>query len=54
MPVFAIGGLDRSRLPEVVAAGLHRVCVIRALSTATDPEAEARAFKAALSPTASR
>jgi thiamine-phosphate diphosphorylase len=49
VPVFAIGGLDRARLPEVVAAGLRRVCVIRALATAADPEAEARAFKAALS-----
>src|SRR5207237_6248323 len=39
-PVFAIGGLDRARLPEVVAAGVRRVCVIRALSTAADPEAE--------------
>ena len=48
VPVFAIGGLDRARLSEVVAVGLHRVCVIRALSTATDPEAEARAFKALL------
>jgi thiamine-phosphate diphosphorylase len=49
VPVFAIGGLERARLPEVIAAGLHRVCVIRALSTADDPEAEATALKAALS-----
>jgi thiamine-phosphate diphosphorylase len=49
VPVFAIGGLERARLPEVIAAGLHRVCVIRALSTAADPEAEATALKAALS-----
>jgi thiamine-phosphate diphosphorylase len=48
VPVFAIGGLDRGRLPDLLAAGLHRVCVIRALSTTPDPEAEARAFKAAL------
>jgi thiamine-phosphate pyrophosphorylase len=49
VPVFAIGGLDRVRLAEVVAAGLRRVCVIRALSVASDPEAEAWAFKAMLS-----
>jgi thiamine-phosphate pyrophosphorylase len=48
VPVFAVGGLDRARLPEAMAAGVRRVCVIRALSTATDPEAEARAFKVAL------
>ncbi len=48
-PVFAIGGIDRSRLPELRAAGLTRVCAIRALGEAEDPEAEARAWKAALS-----
>jgi thiamine-phosphate pyrophosphorylase len=48
VPVFAIGGLDRARLQEAKAAGVRRICVIRALSTAADPEAEARAFKAAL------
>jgi thiamine-phosphate pyrophosphorylase len=49
VPVFAIGGVERARVPELIAAGVRRVCVIRALSTAADPEAEARAFKAALS-----
>ena len=34
VPVFAIGGLDRARLPETIAAGVRRVCVIRALSNA--------------------
>lgn len=48
LPVFAIGGVDRSRLPELRAAGLTRVCAIRALGEAADPEAEARAWKAAL------
>ena len=48
LPVFAIGGIDRSRLPELRAAGLVRVCAIRALGEAEDPEAEARAWKAAL------
>jgi thiamine-phosphate pyrophosphorylase len=48
VPVFAIGGLDRSRLPEAIAAGVRRVCVIRALSMAADPEADARAHKSAL------
>jgi thiamine-phosphate pyrophosphorylase len=48
LPVFAIGGVDRSRLPELRAAGLTRVCAIRALGEAPDPEAEARAWKEAL------
>lgn len=44
IPVFAIGGIERSRLPELRAAGVERVCAIRALSRAADPEAEARAW----------
>jgi thiamine-phosphate pyrophosphorylase len=48
VPVFAIGGLDRARLPQVIEAGVRRVCVSRALSTAPDPEAEARALKVEL------
>jgi thiamine-phosphate pyrophosphorylase len=48
LPVFAIGGIDRSRLPELRAAGLTRVCAIRALGEAADPEAEARAWREAL------
>jgi thiamine-phosphate pyrophosphorylase len=48
LPVFAIGGIDRARLPELVAAGVRRVCAIRALGEAPDPEAEARAWREAL------
>jgi len=48
VPVFAIGGIDRARLPELRAAGVTRVCAIRALGEAADPEAEARAWKEAL------
>ena len=48
VPVFAVGGLEQARLPETIAAGLRRVCAIRALSAVADPEAEVRAFKAAL------
>lgn len=48
VPVFAIGGIDRSRLPELRAAGVERVCAIRALAEAPDPEAEARAWLKAL------
>lgn len=48
VPVFAIGGITRERLPELLAAGVPRVCAIRALGEAADPEAEARAWAAAL------
>jgi len=48
VPVFAIGGIDRDRLSEVRAAGVDRVCAIRALGAAADPEAEARAWAEAL------
>jgi thiamine-phosphate pyrophosphorylase len=48
VPVFAIGGITRDRLPEVRAAGVTRVCAIRALGEAEDPEAEARAWVATL------
>jgi thiamine-phosphate pyrophosphorylase len=44
VPVFAIGGVERARLPELRAAGVTRVCAIRALGEAADPEAEARAW----------
>lgn len=47
LPVFAIGGIEPARLPELLRAGVGRVCVIRALA-AEDPEAAARAFKAVL------
>jgi thiamine-phosphate pyrophosphorylase len=48
IPVFAIGGIERSRVPELADAGVHRVCVIRALADAADPEEEARLLKRAL------
>jgi thiamine-phosphate pyrophosphorylase len=48
IPVFAIGGIERARLGELRAAGIERVCAIRALGAAPDPEAEARAWHEAL------
>jgi len=44
IPVFAIGGIERSRLSELRAAGVERVCAISALGHAPDPEAEVRAW----------
>lgn len=48
IPVFAIGGVELDRIPELRAAGVSRVCAIRSLAEAADPEAEARRFREAL------
>jgi thiamine-phosphate pyrophosphorylase len=47
-PWFAIGGIDRTNVAEVAAAGARRIAVVRALGDATDPEAAARELRAAL------
>ena len=48
IPVFAIGGIDESNVDELVAAGVRRACVIRALFGAPDPEAAARSLRTKL------
>jgi thiamine-phosphate pyrophosphorylase len=48
MPFFAIGGLDAGNVGEVLDAGATRVCVLRAIADAADPEAAARELGAAL------
>ena len=48
VPVFAIGGIDESNLGELVALGLKRACVIRAVAGAPDPEQAARRLRAML------
>lgn len=48
VPVFAIGGIDATNINEVIAAGVRRVCVIRAVGDAADPEAAARRLRAML------
>lgn len=45
VPWFAIGGIDRGTLRPVLDAGASRVAVVRALTQAADPEAEARALR---------
>ena len=47
-PWFAIGGIDASRLDDVLAAGARRVVVVRAVTEAADPEAAARALRVRL------
>lgn len=48
IPWFAIGGIDAANVAEVVEAGATRVVVVRAIRDAADPEAAARAVRAAL------
>jgi thiamine-phosphate pyrophosphorylase len=48
VPVFAIGGIDESNIAQLIAAGLHRACVIRAVADAADPEQVARHLRAML------
>jgi thiamine-phosphate pyrophosphorylase len=47
-PWFAIGGIDRTNVEPVVAAGATRIAVVRAIADAPDPEAAARELRAAL------
>jgi thiamine-phosphate pyrophosphorylase len=48
-PWFAIGGIDRETVEQVVAAGAERIAVVRAVCDAADPEAAAAELRAALS-----
>ena len=50
VPWFAIGGIDRSNVAEVVQAGANGVAVVRAIRDARDPEAAARELRTALPP----
>jgi thiamine-phosphate pyrophosphorylase len=48
VPWFAIGGIDETNVADVVAAGAHRIAVVRAIGAADDPERAARALRQAL------
>jgi thiamine-phosphate pyrophosphorylase len=45
VPFFAIGGLDRQNAGEALDAGASRICVLRAVADATDPEHAARELR---------
>jgi thiamine-phosphate pyrophosphorylase len=45
VPFFAIGGLDVGNVGEVLDAGATRVCVLRAIAGAEDPERAARRLR---------
>lgn len=48
IPWYAIGGIDATTVPEVVAAGVSRVAVVRAVLDAPDPAHAAATLLAAL------
>jgi len=48
IPWFAIGGIDLENAGDVVAAGAPGIAVVRAIRDVDDPEAAARALRAAL------
>jgi thiamine-phosphate pyrophosphorylase len=48
VPVFAIGGIDETNLPQLTALGLRRACVIRAVADAIDPESATRRLRTML------
>ncbi len=45
VPFFAIGGLHDENLDEALEAGAERVCVLRAIADAEDPEAAAASIR---------
>lgn len=45
LPFFAIGGIDAGNVGAVLAAGARRVCVLRAIADAADPETAARELR---------
>lgn len=42
LPAFAIGGITRENLPEVLAAGFTRIAVSAAVTSADDPAGAAK------------
>lgn len=50
MPVFCIGGVNRSTLPEVLAAGAQRVVIVSWLLQHLDPASAVRECLAAIPP----
>jgi thiamine-phosphate pyrophosphorylase len=38
VPFFAIGGIDTENAPDAIEAGARRLCVLRAIAAAEDPE----------------
>jgi len=45
VPFFAIGGIDTVNAPGAIAAGARRLCVLRAIAAAEEPERAARELR---------
>jgi thiamine-phosphate pyrophosphorylase len=45
VPFFAIGGIDAANAPAAIDAGAARLCVLRAIAAAADPERAARGLR---------
>jgi thiamine-phosphate pyrophosphorylase len=45
VPFFAIGGIDADNAPDAIDAGARRLCVLRAIASAEDPERAARGLR---------
>jgi thiamine-phosphate pyrophosphorylase len=54
VPFFAIGGLNADNVGEVLDAGASRVCVLRAVADADNPERAARELRHLLDATSTR
>ncbi|MCM2359986.1 MAG: thiamine phosphate synthase [Geobacteraceae bacterium] len=48
IPVFALGGIKRDNVPQVIAAGAHGIALVSALLAAEQPREEAKALLALL------
>jgi thiamine-phosphate pyrophosphorylase len=48
VPFFAIGGLDAENAAETIDAGARRICVLRAIASAANPEQAARELRGLL------
>jgi thiamine-phosphate pyrophosphorylase len=48
VPFFAIGGIDVRNAPMVLGAGARRLCVLRAIADAEQPQQAARSLRATL------
>ena len=44
-PWFAVGGINASNLDDVIEAGARRICVVRAITQASDPQQAARQLR---------
>lgn len=54
IPVFALGGIKRENIPEVIAAGAAGIALVSAIIASDDPRSEAEAMISMLPPPPSR